>query len=100
MKGTEFVSTQEIEVTTEVWSELETIMLVVIQEILFLTNLPMETVNIAPLYQFIAASGYVTEMGLPLANKDPTEIDAKLLEMQTKQQLFLSILTPDISVPS
>ena len=79
------------------WGELETIMLVVIQEILFLTNLPIETANIAPLYHFIASWELVAEMGLPLANKEASEIEAKVLEMQSKQQLFLSVLSPDLS---
>ena len=69
-------------------------MLVVIQEILFLTNLPIESANITSLYHFIATSEFVSEMGLPLNGKEPLEIENKTLEMQSKQQLFLSVLNP------
>lgn len=98
LKGADFVSYQESEVPAETWSELENIMLLVIQEILFLTNLPVESANIVSLYQFIAASEFVSEMGLPLNAKEAPEIDGKLQDMITKQQLFLAVLNPALTV--
>lgn len=89
-----FASNQDGEVSSGVWSELETIMLVVIQEILFLTELPSETSNIISLYQFIAVSEFVTEMKLPIVKKENVEIEAKLVEMIAKQQLMLEGLNP------
>ncbi|XP_046840723.1 uncharacterized protein LOC124434843 isoform X2 [Xenia sp. Carnegie-2017] len=94
IKGAVFASNQDGEVSSGVWSELETIMLVVIQEILFLTELPSETSNIISLYQFIAVSEFVTEMKLPIVKKENVEIEAKLVEMIAKQQLMLEGLNP------
>lgn len=100
MKGADFVSNQETEISPGTWTELEVTMLLVIQEILFLTNLATESANIVSLYQFIAASEFVSEMGLPLSAKEGPDIDCKVLEMQAKQQLFLSIINPDLTLTS
>ena len=69
-------------------------MLVVIQEILFLTDLTPEPANITSLYQFIAASEFVTEIKLPIVKKEAAEVEAKLEEMVAKQQLMLAGLNP------
>ena len=69
-------------------------MLVVIQEILFLTDLPSEPANISSLYQFIAASEFVTEIKLPIGKKEAIEIGAKLEEMVAKQNLMLATINP------
>jgi hypothetical protein len=90
-----FASNQDGELSSGIWTELETIMLVVIQEILFLTDLPSEPANITSLYQFIAASEFVTEIKLPIVKKEAVEVQAiKLEEMVAKQQLMLAGLNP------
>ena len=95
IKGAVFASNQDGELSSGIWTELETIMLVVIQEILFLTDLPSEPANITSLYQFIAASEYVTEIKLPIVKKEAIEVEAKLQEMVAKQQLMLAGLNPE-----
>ncbi|CAB4034344.1 Hypothetical predicted protein [Paramuricea clavata] len=94
IKGAVFASNQDGELSSGIWTELETIMLVVIQEILFLTDLPSEPANITSLYQFIAASEFVTEIKLPIVKKEAVEVQAKLEEMVAKQQLMLAGLNP------
>ena len=89
-----FAANQDGELSSGIWTELETIMLVVIQEILFLTDLPSEPANITSLYQFIAASEFVTEIKLPIVKKEGIEVQAKLEEMVAKQQLMLASLNP------
>ena len=89
-----FASNQDGELSSGILTELETIMLVVIQEILFLTDLPSEPANIFSLYQFIAASEFVTEIKLPIVKKEAVEVEAKLKEMVAKQQLMLAGLNP------
>lgn len=94
IKGAVFASNQDGELASGVWTELESIMLVVIQEILFLTDLPSEPANIVSLYQFIASSEYVSEIKLPVVKKEAVEIQGKMEEMVAKQQLMLAGLSP------
>ncbi|CAB4010300.1 Hypothetical predicted protein, partial [Paramuricea clavata] len=94
IKGAVFASNEDGELSSGIWTELEIIMLVVIQEILFLTDLPSEPANITSLYQFIAASEFVTEIKLPIVKKEAVEVQAKLEEMVAKQQLVLAGLNP------
>lgn len=74
----EFMASQGVPITPGPWTELETICLMICQEIIRSHNLDTSFPNIGKLFRFISQSNKVKHMSLCLGSKSNAQIAAKI----------------------
>ena len=67
--GTEFLTCQNVPVTQGPWRLMETLCLIVCKELLAFNELPINSLNVATLYNFVAESDKLEELSLIIARK-------------------------------
>lgn len=91
-KGVEFLAKEGFEITVGPWTEMETLTLSVAEELIKDTGLPVSPSNVTELYNYVACSGTVKELALPIAYKSTRKILNKLSHLHSKQSIFTSLL--------
>ena len=72
---------------------METLCLIVCKELLMFNELPINSVNVATLYNFAAESDKLEELSLIMARKSTAQVAAKIKHLnKTKQQFVKSCL--------
>ena len=76
--GTEFLSSQNVPVTQGPRRLMETLCLIVFKELLVFNELPINSVNVATLYNFAAESDKLEELSLIMVRKSTAQVAAKI----------------------
>lgn len=75
---TECLTGQIFPVTQGPWRLMETLCLIVFKELLVFNELPINSVNVGTLYNFVAESGKLEELSLIIARKSTAQVGAKI----------------------
>ena len=69
-KGSSYLAKEGFDISIGRWNELETMTLIVIQDVLQSSNLLVDVSNVTRLYQYLASSDSVLEMKLEIGKKE------------------------------
>ena len=72
------MTSQNVPVTQGPWRLMETLCLIVCKELLVFNELPINSLNVATLYNFVAESDEIEELSLIIARKSTTQVAAKI----------------------
>lgn len=68
------------------WGILDTLCLMVCEEVLLSNHLPVNSVTLAQLYNFVAESHRLSDTSLGIATKSTAQIAAKLVHLSEQHQ--------------
>ena len=90
-KGSSYLAKEGFDISIGPWTELETMTLIVLQDVLQCSNLLVDVSNVTRLYQYLASSDSVLEMKLEIGKKRSAQIAAKLLHLRGKQDIYIRL---------
>ena len=76
--GSKYLSSQGFDVSAGHWKDLETLLLLVVYELLEISNLHDKSQSVVTLYNFVAGSSQVIQMNVDIATKRSAQIVGKL----------------------
>lgn len=85
-KGADFMELQGATIKSGPWKILDTLCLMVCQEVLLCNHLPVSSVTLAQLYNFVAESHRLSETSLGIATKSTAQTAAKLVHLREQHQ--------------
>ena len=91
-KGVDYLAKKGFEIVEGPWTKLETLSLFVVVNLIESFNVNFSHMNIVELYDFIACSSKVKEIGLPIAYKPSNRVLRKLSYMNSKHSVFQSLM--------
>ena len=83
-KGSDYLANEGFELACGSWTEMETIAIMVIQNILEGSNLVCNVANVSSVYRYFASSAPVTEMKLEIGQKRSVQIAAKISHLKER----------------
>ena len=86
--GTKYLISQGFDVTAGRWNDLETLLLLVVYEVLEISDLHGVSHNIVTLYNFVAGSSQVAQMELDIIAKRSAQITGKLSYLKGRHNLL------------
>ena len=86
--GTKYLISQGSDVTAGRWNDLETLLLLVVYEVLEISDLHGVSQNIVTLYNFVAGSSQVAQMELDITAKRSAQITGKLFYFKGRHNLL------------
>lgn len=90
--GSEYLSSQGFDVSSGHWRDLETLLLLVVCEVLAFSNLHEVSQNVITLYNFVAGSNQVTQMKLDIATKRSAQVVGKLLHVKNRHSVVKDLM--------
>jgi hypothetical protein len=101
-KGVEYLANNGFDISPGPWTDMETLILSLVLELLTSTELAVSSSNVMELYNFVALSDKVKDMELPIAYKSSKSIIGKRSQLNSKHSVFQSLMDSfsedDISV--
>ena len=92
MRGADFLASKEFEVSNGPWTNLETIILYVVTEVIEDSGVPSTSLNIADLFNFGVSSEKMKEIGLAVTYKPFSSIAGKFSHLNDKHFLYESLM--------
>ncbi|XP_078346062.1 uncharacterized protein LOC144631498 isoform X2 [Oculina patagonica] len=90
--GSVFLSSQGFDVSVGPWKDLETLLLLVVYELLEISNLHENSQSIVTMYNFVADSSLVIQMKLDIATKRSAQIIGKLLHVKGRHNILKELM--------
>ena len=81
-KGSEYMEVNRVPMSTGPWNFLETLCLVVCQEILLSTSIPLNPANLSALYRFVAESNNLQGLSLQINTKTTAQVTGKMTHLK------------------
>ena len=76
------------------WTDLETVLLMVMMETVASVYLPMTSSNFCELFNYVVSSPNVVDMKLPFQRKQSMQIVGKVKNISGKQDIIQSLIYP------
>jgi hypothetical protein len=95
-KGCEYLAEQGFNINSGTWTDLETIVLITISEILEESPLQNSAVNSSILYRNLASSLALQNSGLPIGQKTSSQISGKIMHMKKLQEVHVKMVQKEI----
>ena len=92
LKGTDYLTKKGVAVSSGPWTDLESIILHVITEVIDDSGVALNFRNIAELYNFVVSSEKVKELGFLFSYKPFSSIVGKLSLLKEKHSLYESLM--------
>ena len=90
--GSNYLTSQGFNISVGPWKDLETLLLLVVYELLEISNLHDKSQSIVTLYNFVAGSNQVVQMNLDIATKRSAQIVGKLLHVKGRHDLLKDLM--------
>ena len=90
--GSNYLTSQGFDISVGPWKDFETLLLLVVYELLEISNLHDKSQSIVTLYNFVAGSSQVIQMNLDIATKRSAQIIGKLLHVKGRHDLLKELM--------
>ena len=94
-KGCDYLAQQGFDINCGTWTDIETIFLITISEILQESPLDNNTVNCSFLYRHLASSSILKNSGLTIGQKRNSQIAGKMMYMKRKQDVHFQMIAKE-----
>ncbi len=95
-KGCEYLAEQGFNINSGTWTDLETVVLITISEILEENLLDNNAANSSIIYCNLASSSILQNSGLPIGRKTSSQISGKIMHMKKKQDVYFEMVRKEI----
>ena len=92
MRGADYLASRGFVVSNGPWTNLESIILFVVTEVINGSGVVLNSLNIAELYNFVVSSEKVKEIGLAVTYKPFSSIVGKLSQLNEKHSVHESLM--------
>ena len=90
--GSNYLTSQGFDISVGPWKDFETLLLLIVYELLEISNLHEKSQSIVTLYNFVAGSSQVIQMNLDIATKRSAQIVGKLLQVKGRHDLLKDLM--------